>query len=62
MAAASAVSKDRGCARIELSVLDGNLARAFYERLGMSHHQKWLRYRLEAAEIEWLAREASDLA
>jgi GNAT superfamily N-acetyltransferase len=62
MAAASAVAKDRGCARLELSVLDWNPARAFYERLGMSHQQKWLPYRLEAAGIEWLAREASDLA
>ncbi len=62
MAAASAVAKDRGCARLELSVLDWNPARAFYERLGMSHQQKWLPYRLESAGIEWLAREASELA
>jgi GNAT superfamily N-acetyltransferase len=62
MAAASAAAKDRGCARLELSVLDWNPARAFYERLGMTHQQKWLPYRLEAPGIEWLAREASGLA
>lgn len=62
MAAASAIAKERGCARLELSVLDWNPARAFYERLGMSHQEKWLPYRLEAAGIEWLAREASPLA
>ena len=61
MAAASAVARERGCARLELSVLDWNPARAFYERLGMSHQQKWLPYRLEAAGIEWLAREANGL-
>jgi len=60
MAAASAVARDRGCARLELSVLDWNPARAFYERLGMSHQEKWLPYRLEAAGIEWLAREAGE--
>jgi GNAT superfamily N-acetyltransferase len=59
MAAAAAVAKERGCARLELSVLDWNPARAFYERLGMSHQEKWLPYRLEGAGIEWLAREAS---
>jgi len=59
MAAAAAVAKERSCARLELSVLDWNPARAFYERLGMSHQEKWLPYRLEAAGIEWLAREAN---
>lgn len=61
MAAASAIAKDRGCARLELSVLDWNPARAFYERLGMSHQEKWLPYRLGAAGIESLAREAGEL-
>ena len=58
MVAAAAIAKERGCARLELSVLDWNPARAFYERLGMTHQEKWLPYRLEAAGIEWLAREA----
>lgn len=58
MVDAAAIARERDCARLELSVLDWNPARAFYERLGMSHQEKWLPYRLEAAGIEWLAREA----
>lgn len=61
MAAASAIAEERGCARLELSVLEWNPARAFYERLGMSHQQEWLSYRLEASGIEALAREAGSL-
>ncbi len=61
MATASAIAEERGCARLELSVLDWNPARAFYERLGMSHQQEWLPHRLEAAGIEALAREAGSL-
>ena len=62
MAAASAVATERGCARLELSVLDWNPARAFYEALGMRHQEPWLAYRLEAGGIEALAGEAGTLA
>lgn len=62
MAAAAAVARERGCARLELSVLDWNPARGFYERLGMRHQESWLPYRLDAAGIEALAGEASDLS
>jgi GNAT superfamily N-acetyltransferase len=55
MAAAAAVARERGCPRLELSVLDWNPARGFYERLGMSHQQEWLPYRLDAAGIDELA-------
>jgi len=60
MAHIAALAKQRGAARVELSVLDWNPARAFYERLGMSHQTEWLPYRLTAEAIETLAREASD--
>jgi GNAT superfamily N-acetyltransferase len=58
MAAAAAVARERGCARLELSVLDWNPARGFYERLGMAHQSEWLPYRLGASGIAALAGEA----
>ena len=61
MAAAAAIADERGCARLELSVLDWNPARAFYEQLGMSHQPTWMPYRLEAAGISQLASEAGEI-
>jgi GNAT superfamily N-acetyltransferase len=58
MASVAALAKERGSSRLELSVLDWNPARAFYDRLGMSHQQEWLPYRLDVSGIEALAAEA----
>ena len=61
MASVAAIAGERGSARVELSVLDWNPSRAFYERLGMSHQQEWLPYRLDGSGIEALAGEAGAL-
>jgi GNAT superfamily N-acetyltransferase len=61
MAAVAAIARERGSARVELSVLDWNPARAFYERLGMSHQPEWLPYRLDGSGIGALAGEAGAL-
>lgn len=45
----------RGCARLELAVLDWNPAREFYRRLGFDHNTDWLPYRLGGARLEALA-------
>jgi GNAT superfamily N-acetyltransferase len=58
MALAAAIAWERGSVRVELSVLDWNPARAFYERLGMSQQREWLAYRLDAPGIALLAGEA----
>jgi GNAT superfamily N-acetyltransferase len=47
----------RGCARLELAVLDWNPARAFYRRLGFDHNTDWLPYRLGGTRLEALAAE-----
>lgn len=47
----------RGCARVELAVLDWNPARAFYQRLGFDHNTNWLPYRLGGVRLEALAAE-----
>ncbi len=49
----------RGCGRLEWVVLDWNKhAIDFYERLGASHLQEWLTYRLDRQALERLAPEA----
>ncbi|MBM3140225.1 MAG: GNAT family N-acetyltransferase [Chloroflexi bacterium] len=57
MAAVARLARERGCARVELSVLDWNPARAFYERLGMRWMREWLPYRLDGAALDALAAE-----
>lgn len=61
MTAAARAATERGCARLELSVLDWNPARGFYEQLGMSHQEQWLAYRLDATGIERLAEGSVNL-
>ena len=46
---------ERGCARLELSVLDWNPARKFYHRLGMAHQEEWLPYRIDGEALIALA-------
>jgi GNAT superfamily N-acetyltransferase len=45
--------------RLDLSVLDWNPARSFYERIGLSHNSGWLPYRVSGAALKALA-ETSD--
>lgn len=49
---------ERNCARLELSVLDWNPARGFYQQLGLQHLKDWLPYRVEGKALEKLAKEA----
>ncbi len=59
MAALARLARDRGCARLELAVLDWNPARAFYARLGMRWMREWLPYRVDGAALDALANEAA---
>ncbi|GMU40185.1 MAG: putative acetyltransferase [Chloroflexota bacterium] len=55
LAALARIAHDRGWPRLDLSVLDWNPARAFYEAHGMAHQAEWLPYRMEADTIASLA-------
>lgn len=59
MAALAAVAIDRGCKRLDLSVLDWNPARRFYDRIGMVRMAEWLPYRLTGDALARLAAEAA---
>ncbi len=59
MAAVARLAEERGCGRVELSVLGWNPARKFYERLGMRHSEKWLAYRIVRPELSALAAKAN---
>jgi GNAT superfamily N-acetyltransferase len=48
---------ERGCPRLDLSVLHWNPARGFYDRLGFLHMTDWLAYRLSGAGLTRLATE-----
>jgi GNAT superfamily N-acetyltransferase len=51
----------RGCGRVEFSVLGWNdLAREFYFRLGARHMQDWQLFRLEKTEIQAIAESAPE--
>lgn len=45
---------ERGCARVDLNVLDWNPAREFYHRIGLKHLAEWLPYRLTGADLRHL--------
>ena len=53
----AAIALERGCARLELQVLDWNPARDFYRRLGLEHMQEWLLYRVNGQALRALARD-----
>jgi GNAT superfamily N-acetyltransferase len=55
LAAVAALAVERGCARLELSVLDWNPARGFYERMGMTPLGDWLRCRASGEALASLA-------
>ncbi|MDP6692024.1 MAG: GNAT family N-acetyltransferase [Alphaproteobacteria bacterium] len=62
MAAVARVALDRGCARVDLSVLDWNPTRAFYDRIEMIHMEAWRPYRMEQDAITTLARAAPKIS
>ena len=50
-------ARDRGCGRLEWSVLDWNTpAIEFYQSLGAVPHEGWTTYRMDEAAISALAR------
>ncbi|HZS84781.1 MAG TPA: GNAT family N-acetyltransferase [Stellaceae bacterium] len=57
IACLAAIAVRRGWTRLDLSVLDWNPARGFYERLGFAYRQEWLPYRLDRAALRRLAAE-----
>lgn len=61
IAALARTAHERGWRRLDLSVLDWNPARGFYESLGMAHQAEWLPYRMEADVIARLASEAPSI-
>ncbi len=60
MARLARLAIERGCARLELSVLHWNPAREFYRHLGFEHNADWLPYRVGGALLEALAAEDGD--
>ncbi len=54
----AAIAVERGCPRLDLSVLDWNPARRFYAALGIMQMEEWLPYRAEGASLAALAAEA----
>ena len=57
LARLAAIARERGCSRLNLSVLDWNPARAFYHRLGFAETRGWLPYGLAGAALDRLAAE-----
>jgi GNAT superfamily N-acetyltransferase len=51
----AAIAVERGWGRIDFQVLDWNPARRFYEGLGLSHLDEWLRYGGDEAALRRLA-------
>jgi GNAT superfamily N-acetyltransferase len=58
IAALAGIAVARGCPRLDLAVLDWNPARGFYQRLGFTHTETWLPYRLEGPGLKALASES----
>jgi len=58
MAAVAKLAVERGFRRIDLSVLEWNPARRFYERLAMIELTAWRLYRMEEATLTRLAADA----
>jgi GNAT superfamily N-acetyltransferase len=55
MARLATIALERGWGRIDFHVLDWNPARGFYQKLGFSHHEEWLRYGAASGWLERLA-------
>jgi GNAT superfamily N-acetyltransferase len=60
VAAVAKIAASRGCARIDLAVLNWNPARAFYNRIGFHHAEPWQIFRLASIEMAALSAEARD--
>ena len=60
MQALAEIAETRGWKRLDLSVLDWNPARRFYQQLGMEHESEWLLYRLDEDAIATLSRAGRD--
>lgn len=58
MARLARIALERGCARLDLSVLDWNPARRFYEALGLAPLAEWLPYRASGEALAALAAAA----
>ena len=57
LAEVAAIALDRGCARVEWAALDWNApALDFYEKLGAARLGEWVRHRLDAEALHWVAR------
>lgn len=57
MAYCARVAKERGCVRMDWSVLTWNPARKFYEGLGAKADEEWMIYRLKGKSFLELAGE-----
>lgn len=62
IAAVAKIAKSRGCARIDLSVLEWNPARGFYQRLGFRHADVWQTFRLSDPDLGTVTKHAPDFA
>ncbi|WP_431857740.1 N-acetyltransferase family protein [Azospirillum sp.] len=58
LAAVARRAVERGCKRVDLSVLNWNPARGFYDRIGFKQMEEWLPYRLTGDALHALAEEA----
>ena len=54
----AAIAVERGCRRLDFSVMPSNPARGFYEGLGCSHLADWLPYRISDGDLARLAEES----
>ncbi len=61
MAAVAKLAQERGCTRVDLSVLHWNPARDFYHQLGMKQTEDWLPYRLTQPQLGVLAARAGSI-
>lgn len=59
LASLASLAVSRGCPRLDLSVLDWNPARRFYERIGLAEMEEWRPYRLTGPALARLAREGA---
>jgi GNAT superfamily N-acetyltransferase len=55
MARLAAIAVERGCARLDFTVLDWNPARGFYHQLGFEARGEWLPYRATGEALRRLA-------
>lgn len=59
LAAVAQRAVERGCKRVDLSVLNWNPARGFYDRIGFKQMEEWLPYRLTGDDLVKLAKEGA---